>query len=134
MSQLNRVSMEPSEQPARPWLKNYPDCVPESLKYPQEPVWRLLDRAATEWGDRDACIYYDERLTFSRVYSRARRIAGWLVSQGLQPGERVGILLPNTPEYLYALNGIWMAGGTAVALSPLFVPEEAASFHTYLLS
>jgi len=45
----------------------------------------------------------------------------------LQPGDRVGILLPNVPEYAIALFGTWMAGGAAVALSPLMVAEEVSS-------
>jgi long-chain acyl-CoA synthetase len=47
-----------------------------------------------------------------------------LVRLGVRPGDRVGILLPNVPEYLSTLNGIWMAGAAAVAISPLAVAEE----------
>ena len=43
---------------------------------------------------------------------------------GVRPGDRVGLLLPNVPEFLAAINGIWMAGASAVAISPLCVPEE----------
>lgn len=128
MSELNRVVCELGEREPRPWLKHYPACVPHSLNYPQEPAWWLLENAAENWPDRTACIYYEQSLTFTEVLSRARRLAAWLIEQGLEPGDRVGVLLPNTPEYLYVLNGVWMAGGTAVALSPLFVPEEATAF------
>ena len=43
---------------------------------------------------------------------------------GVHPGERVGILLPNVPEYVIAANAIWRAGAVAVAISPLMVCEE----------
>ena len=50
-----------------------------------------------------------------------------LVRLGVRPGDRVGILLPNVPEFLSTINGIWMAGAAAVAISPLSVPEEVSA-------
>ena len=100
MSQLEHVSRSVTAQFERPWLKNYPACVPHSLEYPQEPVSWLLERAAARWPDRPGCIYYDQQLTFSELASHARRVAAWLVKQGVQPGDRVGLLLPNTPEFI----------------------------------
>jgi long-chain acyl-CoA synthetase len=44
---------------------------------------------------------------------------------GLRAGERVGVLLPNVPEFIIAANGVWRAGGIMVALSPLMVEREA---------
>jgi len=128
MDQIMRVTAEWSGRESRPWLKSYPSDVPKTLEYPPHAMPWLLERAASTWPDRVACVYYDDKVTYSRALSRARRIALWLVNQGLQPGERVAVLLPNTPEYLSILNGIWLAGGVAVALSPLFVAEEASSF------
>lgn len=122
------TTLAPAAPAAKPWLKYYPADVPHSLQYPQEPMWWVLERAAQRWANRPACIYYEESISYQEAMGRARRIAAWLLEQGLQPGERVGLLLPNTPEYISALNGIWLAGGVAVALSPLFVPEEAAAF------
>lgn len=121
-------SVETHAVHARPWLEHYAHCVPATLEYPQEPLWWLLERAASRWPDRDACIYYEQRLTYSELDIQARALACWLIDKGIEPGDRVGILLPNTPEFMIGLNAIWMAGGTAVALSPLFVPEEAEAF------
>ena len=42
----------------------------------------------------------------------------------VKPGDRVGLLLPNVPEYLIAAYGVWMVGGVVVSLSPLSVAEE----------
>lgn len=128
MSQLNSIPLEVEERDPRPWLKHYPAAVPHTLQYPDETMPWLLERAAMLWPSRAGCIYYGDSLPYSKLLSRARRIAMWLVENGLQPGDRVGILLPNCPDYIFALNGVWLAGGTAVALSPLFVPEEAAAF------
>ncbi len=107
-----------------PWLSHYPSCIPESLDYPDLPVWWLLERAAGLFPQRVACRYYLESLTYAELAEKARRAAALFVSLGVQPGDRVGLLLPNTPEYLIAAYGVWMAGGVVVSLSPLSVAEE----------
>lgn len=113
-------------QTAAPWLAHYPNCVPAQLDYPSVYAWGLLERTANAYPDRTACHYYKQQLTYRDLASSARRTASALSRLGVKPGDRVGLLLPNVPEYISALNGIWMAGGVAVAISPLMVPEEVS--------
>lgn len=107
-----------------PWREHYPAGIPATLEYPREPLSWLLEQAAANYPQRVACRYYSQRITYDDLLSRARRFAAMLLRDGLQPGDRVGVLLPNVPEYLVALFGTWMAGGVVVALSPLMVAEE----------
>ena len=119
----------PHPAPLNPGLERspgYPSGVPRSLAYPNFAAWGLLERAAEDFPERIACHACDRALTYSDVWQDALRIAGILQDDGIQPGDRVGILLPNMPEYLTALNGIWLAGGVAVAISPLLVEEEVS--------
>lgn len=118
------------EEVSRPWLDHYPAVVPKTLSYPDMPAWGLLERTAARHPNRVACRYYKQSLTYAALSQDAHRTASLLVRFGLKPGDRVGVLLPNVPEYLSVLNGIWMAGGIAVALSPLMVPEEVSTFMT----
>ncbi len=110
-----------------PWLAHYPDGVPATLDYPDFPAWGLLANTAKKHSSRVACHYYKQHLTYGEVAEQAHRVASMLMRYGIRPGDRVGLLLPNMPEYLTALNGIWLAGGIAVALSPLSVPSEIAT-------
>jgi long-chain acyl-CoA synthetase len=122
-------SMWPFGRKPRPaWLDRYPAAVPASLEYPHEPLHWLLEHAADRFPNRVACYYYSQRITYSELLSQARKLARVLVREGLQPGERVGVLLPNLPEYLVALFGTWMAGGVAVSLSPLMVADQVGAF------
>ncbi len=123
---VSRKSVEP-ETPPKPWLANYPEAVPATLSYPDFPAWGFLTRTAATHPRRIACQYYKQQLTFAEVADQARRVAAMFVKYGLRPGDRVGILMPNMPEYISAINGAWMAGGIAVALSPLSVASEIAS-------
>jgi long-chain acyl-CoA synthetase len=111
----------------RPWLAHYPACVPQTLKYPALPAYGLLEHSAAEFPDRPACVHLDHQITYGQLRASARRTAHRLVQLGVRPGDRVGILLPNVPEFLAAINGIWMAGASAVALSPLCVSEEISA-------
>ncbi len=106
---------------------NYPMGVPRRLAYPTYPAWGLLDQAAAIVPQRVATRMMGVELTYSEVQAAAVRLASWLQQSGLVAGDRVAVLLPNMPEYMIALNGIWRVGGVAVALSPLSVPEEIAA-------
>ncbi len=126
---VSKKSVEPETLP-KPWLANYPDAVPATLSYPDFPAWGFLTNTAATHPRRIACQYYKQQLTFAEIAEQARRVAAMLVKFGLRPGDRVGILMPNMPEYISAINGVWMAGGIAVALSPLSVATEIANVLT----
>jgi long-chain acyl-CoA synthetase len=109
---------------AAPWLDRYPFCIPAHLEYPEQPVWWLLERAAEQFPQRTACCHYRDAWTYADLDDQARRAAALFQNLGVKPGDRVGLLLPNSPEYLIAAYGVWMAGGVVVSLSPLSVAEE----------
>jgi long-chain acyl-CoA synthetase len=114
-------------QNGKPSLRHYPAGVPAELSYPQQQVGWLLRQAAERFPSRIACHYYHEQLTYAELISRAERLATVFVREGLQPGDRVGILLPNLPETIVALFATWLAGGIVVSLSPLMVADEVDS-------
>jgi long-chain acyl-CoA synthetase len=113
----------PERSDAR-WLSHYPACMPAHLDYPDEPVWSLLQQAASDFPHRVAVRYYHETITYEDLFEQARKAATLYQSLGIKPGDRVGILLPNIPEYLVAAYGAWMAGAVVVSLSPLSVAVE----------
>lgn len=102
----------------------YPQGVPRQLRYPNIPAWKLLDRAASAVPERLATRFLGSSYTYRQINQWAIQLAGWLKEHQLQPGDRVGVLLPNCPEYLISLNAIWRAGGVAVAISPLSVRQD----------
>jgi len=110
--------------PTRPWHQHYPDGVSPRLSYPQESLGWLLQHAAGRFPERIACHYYSESLTYLDLLSQAEGLASTLLREGLKPGDRVAVLLPNLPETVVSLFAIWLAGGVAVSLSPLMVSCE----------
>jgi long-chain acyl-CoA synthetase len=114
----------PTPPPNRPWLRFYPADVPHSLSYPNVPVSELLESAARRFPERAGCTLYGKPTSFAELAERAHRLAAALSTLGAGPGKHVGLLLPNIPEYLIALQATWLTGATALQLSPLMVSEE----------
>jgi long-chain acyl-CoA synthetase len=110
----------------RAWLDAYPCDNPSSVPYPHKPISALLEHAARRFPERAACTLYGETHTFADLDEQARRLAKSLHALGATKGRFVGLLLPNIPEYLVALQATWLTGATALQLSPLMVTEEIA--------
>ncbi len=110
----------------RPWLDFYPPDVPASLVYPNIPVHALLQETASRFPQRPGCTLFDQTYTFGQLAEQSRRFAAALRHLGVGPGARVGMLLPNIPEYIIALNAAWVTGASVLQLSPLFVAEEVS--------
>jgi long-chain acyl-CoA synthetase len=108
----------------RVWLDAYPCDVPTTIPYPQMPVSGLLDMAVRRYPDRPICTIYNNAITYAEMMDQAHHLARSLAALGAGPGRRVGMLLPNIPEYIAALQATWLTGATALQLSPLMVAEE----------
>ena len=102
----------------------YPGGVPYSLNYPEIPLYAFLENSARKFPDRDAVIFYGKRITYGGLWDQARRLAASLRGLGVGKGDRVGLLLPNVPQFIIAYNAILAAGGIVVPVNPLNPKEE----------
>ena len=85
-----------------------------------------LERTARHDPDRPALFLgQDQVATYGQFHHRAGQVAAWLESQGIQPGDRVGIFMKNAPDYLIVLYGIWYAGAAAVPINAKLHEREA---------
>jgi fatty-acyl-CoA synthase len=84
----------------------------------------LVVRASAHHPDRDALVLPGERRTYGELEDRARTIARSLVAMGLDRGDRVGLFMPNCPEFIEVLFGILFAGAVAVPVNARFKPRE----------
>ena len=108
----------------RPWLAHYDPEVPQSLAPEQKPVHSLLEEAARRWPDRPALIFQNLSITYARLNRLSAVLAANLRQQGLKRGERVAIMLPNTPQAVIAYWGVLRAGATVVFTNPLYMESE----------
>ena len=92
---------------------------------PLTPV-TFLHRAEYAYRDRPAWSYEGERATYGEFARSCRQVAALLADLGVQPGDRVAVLAPNTPLLLSAHYAVPMAGAVLVALNTrLSAPELA---------
>ena len=86
-----------------------------------------LERAATRWPERPALFLGRAQLAdYATLAARVRGFAAWLAGQGLRPGDRVGLFMTNTPDYLIAKYGCWHAGMVVVPVNAKLHGAEAA--------
>jgi len=111
---------------ARPWLRNYPSGVPADIEHTDLTVPDLIRHAAARYPDRVAFAYYGRHLTFREIDRLSSMFANRLIERGLQPGDRVLVVLANMPQYPIVHLGTMKAGGVVAALSPLLVEREIA--------
>ncbi len=121
------MSHSPSQLTGHDWIVHYPKGVPAHLDYPKEPLGWLLQQVAEQKPDQVACHYFQQQITYQELFHQSQQLAAVLLRNGIRPGNRVGVLLPNIPEYAIALFGTWLAGGVAVPLNPLMVREEVVA-------
>ncbi len=110
----------------RPWLKHYEMGVPHIIGFPDQPLPRFLESAARRHPSRPALIFYGRRVSYRRLDELANRFAHALRGLGVQPGDRVMLLLPNTPQSVIAYYGAMKAGAVVVLGNPLSDEGELA--------
>jgi len=89
-------------------------------------VHQLFEQQAALRPNAPALHFEDQKLTFSEINSRANQLARYLLSCGLEPEARVGVMLPRTPDVLVALLAIFKAGGCYLPLDPEYPAERLA--------
>jgi fatty-acyl-CoA synthase len=77
----------------------------------------LLDELVDRFGDSHALISPHETFSFEELAARANRYARWALEQELAPGDTIGLLMPNCPEYLAIWLGITRVGCVAALLN-----------------
>lgn len=84
----------------------------------------MIRSSAERFGERDAIIFPDTRLSYDELNAQARAWARALIALGVQPGENVGILLPTCIDFITAFYGITMTGAVAVPINARYQASE----------
>ncbi|MCX6009077.1 MAG: AMP-binding protein [Chloroflexi bacterium] len=109
---------------SRPWLKFYLKEVPPDIQIPEKSVVGTFDEATDKWKDRTAIIFYGKKISYRELRDHVDRFATALHDLGVKKGDRVALLLLNSPQFIIAYFGALKAGATLTAISPLYVSPE----------
>ena len=108
----------------RPWLKSYDQGVPHHIDYPKITVFNMLEESARKYPTAPCTIFKGGIVTFKEMDELTNRLAAGLTALGVKKGDRVGIFMPNTPQFVIAYFGVLKAGGVVVATNPLYNARE----------
>ncbi len=108
----------------KPWLKRYDKGVPHTIQYPDVPVFHYLEDNARRFPQSICTIFKGARINYREMNETTDRLAAGLASLGVKKGDRVGIFMPNTPQFVMAYFAILKLGGVVVATNPLYSGRE----------
>lgn len=108
----------------KPWLAHYDKGVPQTIDYPKVPLFHFLEEAARKYPDRACTIFKGAVISYKEMNALTDHMAAALVEMGVKKGDRVGIFMPNTPQFVIAFFGILKAGAAVVAVNPTYPVDE----------
>lgn len=117
--------MSTSIYAAKPWL----DRLNEAQRGEVDPAPSVVHafRAAVERAPGDTALaYFDGRLSYRETEELSDSVAGHLAARGIGRGDRVAVMLQNTPHFVLALLGAWKAGATVVPVNPMYKSGEVS--------
>lgn len=109
----------------KPWLKNYPNGVPANIDVDKfATLISMLEHAVKKYADKPAFSCMGKTITYKQLGVKGQRMAAYLQSRGLEPGDRIALMMPNSLQYPIALYGALTAGLIVVNTNPLYTSRE----------
>ena len=108
----------------RIWHRFYDEGVPANIDFEDVPLPQFLERSAAEYGDVNALIFMNCRLTYRQLKEEVDRFATALAVLGVGKDTKVAIQLPNLPQTVIAYYATLSLGAQAVMTNPLYVERE----------
>jgi long-chain acyl-CoA synthetase len=107
------------------WLNSYPEGVPAEADIDAyDSIVSLFEESIRRFGDRPAYSNFGVTITYRELDERARALAAYLQGLGLDPGDRVSIMMPNLLSNPVAIFAVLLAGLTVVNTNPLYTARE----------
>ncbi|MEM6903704.1 MAG: AMP-binding protein, partial [Pseudomonadota bacterium] len=116
--QSSRTSLD------RPWIDNYPRGVDWSMTMTPQPVYEIVETTAAKLPNRTAIDFLGKTYSYAELQLLINEVAAGLQANGLTKGDRVGLLLPNSPYFVAMFYGVLKAGGVVVNINPLYAERE----------
>ena len=113
-----------TKEKEKPWLKNWPEDVPQSIQYPEIPLFEFLKRTTTLYPRQIAINFYGKKITYKELNELTNRFAAALYDLGVRKGDRVALFLPNIPQFIIAYYSALKIGAIITTISPTCKAQE----------
>lgn len=109
----------------KPWLSNYPSGVPANIDVnAYASLISLFEETFEKYRKKDAFSCMGASITFDQLDKQSKAFGAYLQSRGLEPGDKIALMMPNLLQYPIALFGALRAGIIVVNTNPLYTPRE----------
>ena len=109
----------------RIWLKSYPPGVPHDINPEQfRSLTHMLEESFQKNASSPFSVCMESLMTYGELDQLSAALGAWLQAQGLEPGARVAIMLPNIPQFPVTMAAVLRAGFTCVNVNPLYTARE----------
>jgi long-chain acyl-CoA synthetase len=109
---------------ARPWIKWYLEGVAPDITVEEKSVVDTFNETTEQWKDKTALVFYGRKMSFKELREHVDRFATALADLGVKKGDKIALLLLNSPQFVIAYMGALKAGATLTAISPVYVSSE----------
>jgi long-chain acyl-CoA synthetase len=109
---------------SKPWVKYYPEGVPEEVDVPETSVHGLFDQMVDKYGGKTALIFYGKKISYKKLRELIDRFAAALADLGVGKGDTVAMYLLNCPQYVIAYFATLKVGAKVTPISPVYTSKE----------
>lgn len=106
------------------WKSHYPETIQPDITIPDLSIPDLLRNTAKQYPNNHALSFYGQKTAYSELLHLANQFASSLQQLGVEPNDRVAIMLPNCPQYVISYYGILTAGAIVTQINPMLVERE----------
>ena len=108
----------------KPWLDQYDKFVPRSLPYSNLNIPQVLERSVQNNPEQVCLRYLEQSITYWQVAEASDNLAKWLTFSGYEQEDKIGLVFPNSPQFVIAFFAILKIGGIVVAMNPMYKAPE----------
>ena len=108
----------------RPWLNSYALRVPRDIVEPTETLSQMLSRSVRKYRRHVAVQFFGATTTYGELGDQVSRCANGLRERGVTRGDRVALVLPNSPQHVIAFYAVLRLGAIVVEHNPLYTERE----------
>src|SRR5258707_1039201 len=119
-----KAKKQMSPYAGKPWLAHYDYWVPDQTNFPRQTIYQMLNLAVAHFGERPATVFLGSEVSFAELKEQAEKLATALSRMGIAKGDRVGVMLPNCPQYLISFFAIVRLGAIVTNVNPIYTPRE----------
>lgn len=105
-------------------LNQYADHISKEVDIPNISVTEMFQDIVSKYGDHKALYFYGNETSYRELGAQIAAFASSLQDDGLKKGDRVGLMLPNCPQYVIGYYGVLQAGGVVTQINPMLIGKD----------